>query len=253
MKLITLGTSHGDPTYCRFNSSTLIEVNGAYYLVDVGAPADALMIRGNYDYHYIRAIFNTHVHADHIGGLPVMMKAFVKRFDEQKHRAMKVFVAESEVIEPVKAFYRTMHGYDYDKLENYMSFYTVKPGEIYRDENISVVALPTKHMDYCDGKSFAYRITELSSGKVLIYTGDLNADFSDFPSAEKADVCVCECTHYKPELMQPIMKKLGFSRLIFNHIHTPWHGDDGEKQLLSYCADFPFPVFIAHDMDVFEI
>lgn len=253
MKIVTLGTSHGDPTYCRFNSSALLEVNGAYYLLDTGAPADALMIRGGYDYHLIRAIFNTHVHADHIGGLPVMMKAFVKKFDTENHRAMKVFVAEGEIIQPLISMYGAMHGYDADKLEDYMSFHTVNAGEIYRDDNVSVTAIPTKHMDYCGGRSFAYRITELSSGKVLLYTGDLAADFSDFPANETADVCVCECTHYKPELMQPIMKGLGFSTLIFSHIHTPWHGEDGEKRLLSYCTEFPFKVFIAHDMDIFEI
>lgn len=253
MKLITLGTSHGDPTYCRFNSSTLIEISGTYYLLDIGAPADALMIRGNYDCHYIRAIFNTHVHADHIGGLPVMMKSFVKRFDAEKHKAMKIFVAEEEVILPVKSFYRAMYGYDSENLESYMSFHIIQSGEIYRDENICVKAIPTKHMDYCGGSSFAFLITELSSGKKLIYTGDLAADFSDFPADEKADVCVCECTHYNPGLMQPIMKKLCFSKLIFNHIHNPWHGEEGEKRLLSLCADFPFAVQIAHDMDVFDI
>ena len=37
-KLITLGTSHGDPTFCRFNSSTLLQVDEALYLIDAGAP-----------------------------------------------------------------------------------------------------------------------------------------------------------------------------------------------------------------------
>ena len=45
MRITTLGTSHGDPTYCRFNSSNLIEIAEASYLIDAGAPVDALLVR----------------------------------------------------------------------------------------------------------------------------------------------------------------------------------------------------------------
>ena len=37
MRLTTLGTSHGDPTECRFSASTLVQTGGAGYLVDAGA------------------------------------------------------------------------------------------------------------------------------------------------------------------------------------------------------------------------
>ena len=67
-KIITLGTSHGDPTCCRFNSSTLFKIGEASYLIDAGAPANALMIRHGFKLHDLKAIFITHMHEDHVGG-----------------------------------------------------------------------------------------------------------------------------------------------------------------------------------------
>ncbi len=45
MRITTLGTSHGDHTYRRFNSSTLFETDGHSYLVDSGEPVNGLTIR----------------------------------------------------------------------------------------------------------------------------------------------------------------------------------------------------------------
>ena len=44
MRITTQGTSHGNHTYNRFNSSTLVEVDDVSYLIDAGAPANGLRI-----------------------------------------------------------------------------------------------------------------------------------------------------------------------------------------------------------------
>ena len=58
-RIITLGTSHGDPTWCRFNSSTLLQVCGKSYLIDAGAPVNALMIRQGCRQQELCAFFPT--------------------------------------------------------------------------------------------------------------------------------------------------------------------------------------------------
>ena len=63
MKVTLLGTSHGDPTYCRFNTSTLLEVeNYGAVLIDAGTPVLAMLIRQQIPLEKLRAIFITHMH-----------------------------------------------------------------------------------------------------------------------------------------------------------------------------------------------
>ena len=67
MLITTLGTSHGNHTMTRNNSSTLVQTDGAAYLVDCGEPVAGTLERaGKWD-PVIRTLFITHMHADHIG------------------------------------------------------------------------------------------------------------------------------------------------------------------------------------------
>ena len=79
MRLTFLGTSHGSHTYSRTNSSTLLEVNDSHYLIDCGEPATGTLVSSGIGLDRLRALFVTHLHADHVGGLAQLTNMLVKQ------------------------------------------------------------------------------------------------------------------------------------------------------------------------------
>ena len=251
MEITTLGTSHGDHTYCRFNSSTLIESNGASYLIDAGAPVNGLLVRAGKNVRDLRAVFITHMHDDHAGGLSGLVKS-LRKYPVPGQRTV-IFLPEPGADKALTGWLAAQHLVIPEGLITFGCTATMKNGPIYDDGVLKVTPVETKHLRRPDGgaASFAFKL-ELEN-KLVMYTGDLSEDFSDFPITETDDwfdLCVCEATHYAPEDALPVLMKRKIKRLVFNHIHNPWHGD-GERALLSHYAPLPYPMEIAHDGDVF--
>ncbi len=62
---ITIGTGNPIPNENRASASTMIQYKGKYYLVDTGNGSNNSMALNGYAFSDIRAIFFSHLHADH--------------------------------------------------------------------------------------------------------------------------------------------------------------------------------------------
>ena len=100
MKLTFLGTSHGVPAADRFCSCAMLEVNGAHYLIDCGAPAAELLIRRGIPYTALRAIFTNHAHGDHTNGLLHLCDLSNWKF---KDASYDVFLTEQALADALRA------------------------------------------------------------------------------------------------------------------------------------------------------
>jgi len=255
MRITTLGTSHGNPTYCRYNSSTLVETGGNLYLVDAGEPVMSQMIRAQKDFDRLKAVFVTHMHNDHVGGLAGLIKMLIKYPREGNHA--DVFLPDPSGIPHLEAWVKAQY---IEYPSPVVSLQPTRPGSVYRDAAVAVEAQPTRHvLKPAGAPSFAYVVR--AEGKVAVFTGDLKADFSDFPPAARdapSDVCVCEATHFTPregttaEAMA-VLQRAPIRRLILSHIGDRWHGLDGEDELKRWLRKLPYPASIACDGDVFDV
>ena len=237
LKLITLGTSHGDPRMHRFNSALILQTSGGDYLFEAGAPVNALMFRKGIPYANLKAVFVSHTHEDHIGGIPGLIKSLIKY--PQPGQNTRFFLPEQICIDGVRAFMAATHR---PWKEELLSFSEIHSGQIFDNGNLRVTAFQTDHI-VADGihyPTWAF-LAETAQGRI-VFTGDLSPDLHDFPVAafDKPAVCVMECQHYAPECAIPFFQALPITRFIGVHIADRWDGRSEELYRAFQSPAFPF-------------
>jgi ribonuclease BN (tRNA processing enzyme) len=202
-KLITLGTQGGPlPSKARTQSSNLLVVNGALYLIDAGDNVTRRMVQSGHDFRKVGKIFITHPHSDHTAGLATLM---VSQWEYQRAEPTDIYGGGVEALVKGALDYLTpnaeirwaegkkrpmadtFHGHD------------VNAGVIYQDANVKVTAAENTHFNFQPGtppygkyKSFSYRVD--APDRSFLFTGDTGWSDAVIDLARGADVLVTEVT-----------------------------------------------------------
>ncbi|MCQ2433602.1 MAG: MBL fold metallo-hydrolase, partial [Clostridia bacterium] len=182
------------------------------YLIDCGAPVDALMINRGKRFEDLKAVFLTHMHEDHAGCLTGVVKEFGHYHPTA---SCSIFFAEEAAIAPFLAWNTALHDTPDPKR---VFFRASRPGVFYEDDNIRVTGIPTDHIH--GFATFSYGFELLKEGKRILFTGDMRGDLADYPRPaveEHWNCIVSEMTHYQMDAQLPTLSKFDTDFLIFNH------------------------------------
>ena len=145
LEVFSLGTSGMMPLPGRFLTSALVRRDGELFLFDCGEGTQVSLKMLNLRWKKISAIFISHMHADHVTGLPglLMLSSQVDREDPL------YIYGPSRLGDYIDSSRKIL-----DMYINYeIKFIPAEPGEIYRGEDFSINCFPLDHTKPCVGYS----------------------------------------------------------------------------------------------------
>ncbi len=205
MKLTILGSCSGtEPMPDRKHTSFAIEHKGAVYVFDAGEGCSYTAHLLGIDLLKVRAIFISHTHMDHVGGLANLLWTMRKLDGMERDvsrrlsgRQIDVFIPNLSVWEGILQVLAGTEG-DF-KIDFDLEAHRYGDGIVFDNEGLRVTALHNLHLGQPgageDWTSFSFLIEV--GGKRVVYSGDVR-DVSELgPLLDGCDLLLMETGHHK--------------------------------------------------------
>lgn len=206
MHIIFIGTSHGIPQPGRRCSCTLVEAGGRMYLVDLGTMVTEVLAERGLTPECIGAVFLTHMHGDHVNGLPAFVDQIAWAW---KSADPEIFLPEPEAAVWLESWIAMTSG-----RERTIRWRSVEEGLLFDDGVMKVTAFQNRHT----ARSFSFLLE--AEGKTVLFTGDLKNPGLDFPCLSEGimpDLAVGEASHFPATDWDGPCRKYGIRQLCLNH------------------------------------
>ena len=224
-RIVLYGSSAGFPTETRTPTCIGLWRGKDLYLLDCGEPTAVHFARNKVSPEALRAVFVSHTHVDHIGGLPMLLQWL----QLNQRTAPLTLCLPAEAISAFRDYldllflYPDLLGYD-------LEYRPVAPGKIYDRDGLLIEAHSNRHLAHHadrlrregkgrSGQSFSYLLT--IGDKRLLFSGDLLQPTEITDLANRADLAIIELAHFPPEELGAALAGTTLPRLLATHlIHT---------------------------------
>ena len=204
MKLTFLGTSHGVPEPHRQCASTLVEVGGKYYIIDMGCMVIPELVNRGIRVDDVKGVFITHLHTDHMDGLFQFVELISWYY---KTPDPVIALPELTIRDDIRSYLQHT-GLTMKELP----FVKIQSGVIFDDGILKVTAIPNQHRD------LSYSFLLEAEGKRVLFTGDLKHPSVDFPKVEGCvDLAVCEGAHFLVTDYLPVWEGMDIGQIAIHH------------------------------------
>ena len=238
MKLVVLGSGSTVPHPKRASSGFWLETSGGTLLLDCSAPIPLRMAQEGLDWPNLDAIWISHFHLDHCGGLAPFL-AGTKHSASMKERKKPLRIFGPNGLKRLIA--------KFDEVNNYRLLEQPFPVEIIEIEEkqkfeilpgVDAVALKTPHTI----ESQAIRIRDVDD-RTLVYSADTGFDQAVATFANRVDLFILECTFFRDK---PVQKHLELSealslirlaqpkRAMLTHFYPEWDDVDFAVEVAKF-------------------
>ena len=271
IKVTLLGTGTPQPAMDRFGPSILVQAGSEVLLFDAGRGCLQRLRQLNLSYDKITALFLTHLHSDHIVGLPDLW--LTGWLVSNRAIPLKVFgpAGTAKMIEYLqKAFaYDIKIRISDDKAVadgNKLLANEIQQGVIYENNGVKVIAITVDH--YPVAPAFGYRVEY--NGRSVVLSGDTRYSENLIRFAKGTDLLIHEVAiapdtlsksdpkysilahHTTPEEASKIFNEVKPKLAAYSHI-VKLYGRNEQELLKRTKANYSGPFIIGEDLMSFAV
>lgn len=274
-QVVILGSGTPNPDPDRSGPAVAIIVNGHSYLVDCGpgiirraAAATRNGVPG-LEMTELRTVFITHLHSDHTLGYPdlIFTPWVLGRTD---HLAAYGPVGLEDMTKNILAAWKKdievrTQGLEHANPTGYLvDVHEIKPGVVYKDENVTVTAFLVKHGSWDESLGYRFQTPD----RIIVISGDTSPADSVVDACNGCDVLLHEVYTQDPQHPMSAQWQTYFSQFhtsttqlgaiatrakpkLLVLYHQLFHGVSEGEMLHEVREHYSGAVVSAHDLDVY--
>ncbi len=256
MKFTVLGSGTTVPHAERSSSGYWLETAKGSLMLDFSASVVHRIAQEKLDWANLDAIWISHFHLDHIGGLaPFLFGTKYAPQTQERRKSLKIFGPEGlkDLLEKFKDAVK----FDFLEQPFPLEIMEIKPLEKFQIfENLEAVASDTPHTD----ESLAIHLHETAEDKTLVFTADTGFTKTLSALARDVDLFICECSFVKNKPVEThlelteamyLVRRAEPKKAVFTHLYPEWDAVDFQKEIAEFSP--PCEVLEAKDSLKVEI
>jgi len=247
--VICFGTGDGAPCEDRNHASFLYRLGKTTILVDCGESVDRSYKARGLSYDAVDAIFLSHLHSDHVGGLFMFMQGM---WLEGRRKPLKVYLP-AKAIKPLREMLNTVFLFD-EVLPFRLEFVPLENKKAVRVGDARITPFYTTHLEGTRarfGKKYradfsAYCFSIEHKGVRIGHSADLGRPEDLEPLVrERLDLLICELSHFTPQEILSYLRDCPIKKIAFVHIARTYRKElsalrrFAKKEIPGIRCDFP--------------
>ncbi len=234
MKLIVLGSGTSVPHPDRASPAHWLETSAGSVLLDISADTAHRMAQERLDWPNLDAIWVSHFHLDHLGGLPTFLFAS-KWAPQTQSRTKRLRVFGPAGLKRIMQKINESNNYPLFEQPFPFEIVEVAPAEAFEIlPGLTAHTFKTPHT----GESLALRLNGEDS-KSFVYTSDTGFSENLATFAEQVDLLLMECSfrrnkpveiHLELEDAMKLAEMCKPRKVVLAHLYPEWDGIDLEAE-----------------------
>jgi ribonuclease BN (tRNA processing enzyme) len=195
IKLTVIGSGNAFCSGGRFNSCYYVEWGGKNILLDCGPTSLAAIRKCSLDPMAVDIIVISHLHGDHIAGIPFLV---LEAYKADKRKKPLTIIIPPDGERRIKEVCAILYP---DAIEMFQNL-DIRFVQYSQNEEIEIEGFSMKFFEVSHNplvKPHGFRIEKDS--KVLAYSGDTGWTDNLYSIADKSDLFICECNFYEKETL----------------------------------------------------